>query len=101
MEMPMLFIVELFLQLTFPGAPATQYFPTDSFFPFPLFVLLSIFHRDLTHGLHAMYTTSDVTGPFWPRQDGGQFETQSAEFDGPLQPFAGTAIQKKLQSCFL
>jgi len=47
-----------------------------------------------------MYTTGDVTGPFWPRQDGGQFETQSAEFDGPLQPFVGTAIQKNFTAVF-
>lgn len=45
-----------------------------------------------------MYTTSDVTRLFWPRQDGRQFWARIAEFEGLKERFPRSVGQKKLHS---
>ena len=55
-----------------------------------------------------MYTTSDVTRLFWPRQDGRQFWARLAEFKGLEESFPRsvgpknlTALVSKVQSLLL
>ena len=60
-------VLELFVQLTYPGSPATQYLPEILSFGFSTYA-----HSGFTQSTE-MYTTSDVTRLFWPRQDGRQF----------------------------
>ena len=45
-----------------------------------------------------MYTTSDVTRLFWPRQDGRQFWARLAEFKGLKESFSRFVGTKKFHS---
>lgn len=61
-------IFELFLQLTLPGPPATQYFPRD----FPFARLFCVSAMTITFWMNA--STSDVTPSIWPRHQMGQLQ---------------------------
>jgi hypothetical protein len=64
-------VIELFLQLTFPSPPATQYFPRD--FPFArLFWVSAITNWQIHLWNERVSTTSDVTPSIWPRREMGQ-----------------------------
>ena len=64
--------------------------------------LLNIFaalhaHLGIT-GSPEMYTTSDVTRLFWPRQDGRQFWARIAEFKGLKESISRFVATKKSHS---
>ena len=44
---------------------------------------------------HESNTTSDVTRPFWPRQDGRQFYAQLVNFEQLKKQFSLTVREKK------
>ena len=90
-------VLELLVQLTFPGPPATQYLPKDFFFGL-LYTFASLHaHEGFTRSSE-MYTTSDVTRLFWPRQDGRQFWARLAEFKGLEESFPRSVGPKKPHS---
>ena len=74
-------VLELLVQLTFPGPPATQYLPKDFFWLLNMHAHLGFTRSSET------FTTSDVTRLFWPRKDGRQFWVRQAEFKGLKESF--------------
>ena len=65
--------------------------------PFGLLDIFAALHAHLGFTRSSeMYTTSDVTTLFWPRQDGRQFWSRLAEFKGLNESFPRPVGQKKL-----
>ena len=91
-------VLELFVQLTFPGPPATQYLPEILFFGFSTFTPHSICLLGVYSELGDATATSDVTRLFWPRRDDRQFLSQSVNFEQLKIYFPRCVGPKKVHS---